>query len=189
MKKPNVFMGLGLCLALTACTAQRLDPTVIEATATYYPQTIDVTTSEAFVEDLGGLRGGTPEELAAAFSNDVQTGLSKDLPRLMKGQRPALIKIQFTDMSTGPAMFQSPTSKVVGHVSIVDAASGITVAQTTVTADNSDMAAETNRNPLGALVGTAILYAVVDTPNLMLRNLAGVFRREVKKSLGNKSIF
>lgn len=181
-------MAMGLCLALASCTTQKLDPVVAQASKKYYPQTVEVTTSDAFIAGMASLRGGTPNELAVAFANDVQAGLSKDVPGIMQGAVPARVVVQLTSMKVGPSTFTSPISEVVGTLSVVDAKSGTPVVQVPIRADDRQMKDSLNRDPLAGLAAALILKAVMPTKNLMLSNLANVVRREVRISLAGRNI-
>lgn len=187
------YLSMASCLVfsfmLAACATPRLDPSVAAANRSYFPQSITVNKSDTFVAGLSGFRGGTPEELSNDFAAEIQSGLSKDLPGVMRGQSPAYVSVELTSIEVGPSVFAARTVVANGTVIIVDAASGATVAQVAIRVDNSEMRNATNKDPLAALVGNAILKTAVRTRNLGLWNLAGVFRWQVKKQLGGRAFF
>lgn len=183
------FIGVAICLFLTACAGGHVDPTVQRATKSYFAQSFTVTPTDAFVIGMGSFSGGAAAELSANFTAKVKSDVNSGLRNLMTGHAPANVVVQLTSIETGPSTFQSPTSVVHGVVSVMDATTGLPVLQTTFTADDSAMAARTNSNPLAALVGTAMIKAVSTTKNVVLLNLAGETARQVKVQLGGSGLF
>ena len=183
MKYFVVASGLVSSLILTACVNSH-DPAMTAASKGYFPQSITVIESKKFVAGLAGFGGGTPEELAAEFANNIQSVLKKDLPSIMRGQLPAKVTVQLDDIEIGPSVFASPTSGANGTVSITDAVSGTIVAQLPVHVDNSDTQMNSTRDPVAGLAAVLILKAVVPSKNLGLWELANKFRTKVKMELG-----
>jgi hypothetical protein len=181
-------LSVWVLLVLAACGGQKLDPQVISAAQTYYAQSVTVTPASGFSAGMTGRRD-TPDASARYFTNEVQTGLQSDLKKTMRGRLPAAMSVTLTNIKTGVATFQSPTTTVQATVTITDIASGNTVAQFPVTSDNSTMQNKTNADPLAALAGTLILSAAMDTKNLDLWNLAGELRGDIRVQLGSKSLF
>jgi hypothetical protein len=188
MRLLTFVFALVMSLGLAACTSSRLDPNMTTATKSYFAKSVRVTKSEAFMTGLSRFGGGTPDELANEFSERVQTGLQKDVTSLMRGQSPAIVTVQLNSIELGPAMFQSPTSKMTGTIIIVDAATGTLIAQVPVSADDSQRINQVNRDPIAGAAATLILRAVLPEKNIELRYLADVFRLKVKEQLGGSGL-
>jgi hypothetical protein len=189
MRRIYFFVGTLVSLSLAACSTAHLDPVMTKATNTYFVQSVTVTESDQFVAALGAPKGGTQQQTASNFGSDVQHGLATDLPSLMHGKSPAKISAVLTSYEVGDNSFSSRSLAVNGVVKIQDSASGAVVAQFDVQADNHDMKARQDSDPLAALGATLIMSAVSPKTDLRLRNLAGVFVREVKVALGGSSLF
>lgn len=189
MKYLFKFVAFGFVFMLAACASSHLDPQVANASKNYFPQSITVTESDAFVAGLGSFGGGTTAELASDFSTTVQTDLNKNLRGVMKGKLPAKVSVQLQSIEVGPSTFQSPTTTVRGVVSIVEPNNGATLAQLAFVTDDQAMAAKTNSNPLAALAATAILKAVTATKNVSLMGLALAVSRQVRGQLGGSQLF
>jgi hypothetical protein len=123
------------------------------------------------------------------FNSKVQAFLSKDLPSLMHGKLPAAVSVEMTSYVVGPDTFQSPTTTVTGVLKISDATSGAIISQTEIQADDSEMTARRNRDPLAAAAAGLLLSAVIPIKEQGLNNLAAAFRIKVHVALGGSEFF
>ena len=177
------------CLALAPLSACQTtaDPATVAAVETYYAGEVDIQQAAGFSAGLASIGNEPAEELAARFADEAKARIAADLPRYMKGDKPARVQIllERASIASGAGrVLLASDSYVDALVSIVDTQTGATVAARRIRA--ADIGAKNSSSingiPIGGLISVAV-NASNSTTDRRMKLIVDAFAKETGKWL------